>query len=107
MPETQIAPALPSAVDYERVERYMCGAGEALNDLCAILDRACPDDHDPPIRPTLADVGALYSLTEDVSSDLEQMTAMLGRLRDYVRDLDLTRKDAEIAQKTKESAVAA
>ena len=87
--------SLPSHTDYvEGLEALQ----EAYNRLEALVWALEPvgawqDDQsgEPPLRPSLADVGELYSFIAGVEIELDQSRQQLELLRRRLADLDLMR----------------
>jgi hypothetical protein len=93
MAETQ-TPTLPSVAEYESVSTEL-NASVSREDITTALGRILDTDT-RLVDPTFADIGALYAFTQAVSFDVEAMTERLVELRDHLREMDLTRLDAEI-----------
>lgn len=80
------APVIPSPGTYEAAGDGLAAAIETLENIAIALRRVVDEDgdlRDGAPQPTLADVGALFSLTDDVTDQVDH----LGRVAESLGEL--------------------
>jgi hypothetical protein len=85
---------LPTQEEAEAIERALSTAFNALEDVNGRLERlvALDDGHsEPPVRPTLEDVGELYSFATGIDSQVELLQREANRMSATLVDVNLFR----------------